>query len=154
MIRDAQAAARERTVLLVEDDEAMRALIARTLRRDGYLVVEAADGDQALDWLGLCLVDGSLERVPALIVSDIRLPHFSGLELLEGLLAAAVKIPVILITGFPSHESHLEAFDLGAERLLEKPFDLDELRLAVRSVLDTSPARPRRREGCWTNPKP
>ena len=149
-------AARERTVLLVEDDDAMRTLMARALRRDGHVVVEAADGDAALDWLGLCLFDGSLERVPALIVSDIRLPHFDGLELLEGLLAAAPKIPVILITGFPSHETSLEAFDLGAERLLEKPFDLDELREAVSSALGAWPAstRSRPRDDFWTNSRP
>jgi DNA-binding NtrC family response regulator len=98
--------------------------------------VAVADGDQALDWLGLCLFDGSLQNVPALIVSDVRLPHFSGLELLEGLLCASAEIPVVLITGFPSEETYAEAFELGAARVLAKPFALDALRLAVQNVLD------------------
>ena len=127
---------RERTILLIEDDTEMRRLLERTLARDGYTVVAVEDGDQALDWLGLCLFDGSLENVPALIVSDVRLPHFSGLELLEGLLCAAQEIPVILITGFPSEETYVEAFELGAARVLSKPFELDALRLAVSSVLE------------------
>lgn len=125
----------ERTILLIEDDAEMRRLLARTLSRDGYEVVAVADGDEALDWLGLCLFDGSLRNVPALIVSDVRLPHFSGLELLEGLLCASAEVPVVLITGFPSEETYVEAFELGAARVLAKPFDLDTLRLTVQNVL-------------------
>ena len=145
---------RERTILLIEDDTEMRRLLERALMQEGYHVVAVEDGDQALDWLGLCLFDGSLENVPALIVSDVRLPHFSGLELLEGLLGAATEIPVILITGFPSEETYAEAFELGAARVLAKPFDLDALRLAVCTVLDarspqaTLPSR--NGNGGWT----
>ncbi len=144
----------ERTILLIEDDAEMRKLVARVLERDGNEVVAVADGDQALDWLGLCLFDGSLENVPALIVSDIRLPQFSGLELLEGMLCATASVPVILITAFPSEETYAEAFELGAVRVLAKPFDLDTLRLAVRAVLDPRPAPPtltlRDRRPGWT----
>jgi DNA-binding NtrC family response regulator len=107
-------------------------------------VVAVPDGDQALDWLGLCLFDGSLARVPALIVSDVRLPEFGGLELLEGLLCAVDDVPVILITGFPSTELYAEAFELGAARVLAKPFDLDALLGAVSSVLEARSARPDR----------
>jgi len=145
---------RERTILLIEDDTEMRRLLERALTRDGYTVVAVEDGDQALDWLGLCLFDGSLENVPALIVSDVRLPHFSGLELLEGLLCAAQEIPVILITGFPSEETYAEAFELGAARVLAKPFDLDALRLAVFTVLEAHSPLPtlpvREGNGGWT----
>ena len=144
----------ESTLLLVEDDTEMRRLLERALSRDGYQVVALEDGDQALDWLGLCLFDGSLQNVPALIVSDVRLPHFSGLELMEGLLCATREIPVILITGFPSEETYVEAFELGAARVLAKPFDLDTLRLAVFTVLEARASLPtlsaRERSGGWT----
>jgi len=144
----------ERTILLIEDDEEMRKLVARVLERDGYEVVAVADGDQALDWLGLCLFDGSLVHVPALIVSDIRLPQFSGLELLEGMLCATTDVPVILITAFPSEETYAEALELGAVRVLAKPFELETLRLAVHAVLDPRPAPPaltlRDRGAGWT----
>jgi DNA-binding NtrC family response regulator len=143
---------REPTILLIEDDTEMRRLLERVLVHDGYHVVSVEDGDQALDWLGLCLFDGSLQRVPALIVSDVRLPRFSGLELLEGLLGAAAEIPVILITGFPSEETYAEAFELGAARVLAKPFDLESLRLAVFTVLEarSTVPPPRERSGGWT----
>lgn len=140
------------TILLVEDDGEMRRLLARTLERDGYHVVAATSGEEALDWLGLCLFDGSLQQVPALIVSDLRLPDFSGLELAEGLLASVEEIPMILITGFPSEQTYAEAFELGAARMLAKPFDLDELRLAVHTTLESRsslPSLPTRRSG-WT----
>lgn len=126
----------ERTILLIEDDEEMRKLLQLSLEREGYEVVALADGDQALDWLGLCVFDGSLGRVPALIVSDVRLPEFDGLELLEGLLCADPDIPVILITGFPSDELYAEALELGAARVLAKPFELETLLGAVHTVLE------------------
>jgi DNA-binding response OmpR family regulator len=125
------------TLLLVEDDTEMRRMLAAALRRDGHFVIEAANGDEALDWLAPGVLEGDLERVPDLIVSDIRLPYFSGLEILEGLQVAARRIPVILITGFPDHETHVRAAALGAERVLEKPFDLRELRAAVDTALRT-----------------
>jgi two-component system, response regulator, stage 0 sporulation protein F len=119
----------------------MRRMLAAALRRDGHLVIEASDGDEALDWLAPGVLDGDVERVPDLVVSDVRLPCFSGLEILEGLQVAARRIPVILITGFPDRETCRQAAALGAARVLAKPFDLGELRAAVRDVL-------RARTGC------
>lgn len=140
------------TVLVIEDDAEMRRLIAHTLERAGYAVVTTRNGSEAVDWLGLSVFDGSLENAPSLIVSDIRLPDFSGLDLLEAMIPTPEAVPVILITGFPSRETYAEAFDRGAARLLEKPFEMDALRLAVDDVLreqsalarPSSTRRPRR----------
>ncbi len=126
-----------RTLLLIEDDTEMRRMLAAALRRDGHVVIEAANGDDALDWLGPGVLDGDLERVPDLVVSDIRLPYFTGLEILESLQVAPRRIPVILITGFPDRETYAQASQLGAECVLEKPFDLGELRAAVHLALRT-----------------
>ena len=123
------------TLLLVEDDAEMRRMVAAALRRDGHVVVEAANGDDALDWLGPGVLDGDVERVPDLVVSDVRLPYFTGLEILESLQIAARRIPTILITGFPDREIYAQAKQLGAECVLEKPFDLGELRAAVHLAL-------------------
>jgi DNA-binding response OmpR family regulator len=123
------------TILLVEDDDEMRLMLASTLRRDGYTVVEAADGDGALEWLGPGVLEGDPDRLPALIVSDIRLPYFSGLEILEGVQLARRRLPVILITAFGDAETHARARKLGAECVLDKPFDLGDLRAAVRLAL-------------------
>jgi DNA-binding response OmpR family regulator len=126
---------RGRMLLLIEDDTEMRRMLAAALRRDGHFVVEAANGDDALDWLGPGVLDGDIERVPDLVVSDIRLPYFTGLEILESLRVAARRVPVILITGFPDRETYAQASQLGAECVLEKPFDLGELRAAVHLAL-------------------
>jgi two-component system chemotaxis response regulator CheY len=119
------------TILLVEDDAELRRLIARTLRRDGYQVVECANGDAAFDWLGDGVFDGYYERLPELIVSDVRLPYFDGFEILEVVREGLTRVPVILITGFPDDELYRRAFALGARNVLAKPFDLEDLRAAV-----------------------
>jgi CheY-like chemotaxis protein len=134
------------SILLVEDDHALRSMIAQTLRRAGYLVVECADGDEALDWLGHGILDGYYERLPALIVSDVRLPHFDGLELLDSMRSALDRVPFILITGFPDEEVYRRAFALGARNVLAKPFELEDLRAAVWTALepeDRARIRPR-----------
>lgn len=123
------------TLLLVEDDVEMRRMLGAALRRDGFVVVEAANGDDALDWLGPGVLDGDVERLPDLVVSDVRLPYFTGFEILESLQIASKRIPVILITGFPDRETHAQAARLGAECVIEKPFDLAELRAAVHVAL-------------------
>jgi len=123
------------TILLVEDDSDMRELLASALRRDGYTVIEAADGDDALEWLGLGTLEGEPRRWPALLVSDIRLPFFSGLDILEGLSLAMKRVPVVMITGFGDAETHARALGLGATCVLDKPFDLIDFRYAVRAAL-------------------
>ena len=130
------------TILLVEDDEDMREMLASELRRDGYRVVEAADGDDAVDWLGVGILDGDPERLPAVIVSDICLPYVSGLDILEGARLSPWRLPVILITGFGDADTHERARDLGAECVLDKPFSMQTLRAAVRSALQHRLRRP------------
>jgi len=130
------------TILLVEDDEDMREMLAAVLRRDGYRVVEAADGDSAVDWLGIGILDGDPERLPSLIVSDVRLPYLSGLEILEGAHLSAWRLPVILITGFGDEYTHERARDLGAECVLDKPFSMQVLSAAVRGALRSRLRRP------------
>lgn len=123
-----------RTILLVEDDAALRELLAEALRRDGYRVVDVGTGDDALEWLGPGVLDGRSDRVPSLIISDIVLPCVSGLDLLEGVRLAAPRVPVILITGFGDARTHALAQTLGARRVLDKPFELAELRAEVQRV--------------------
>jgi DNA-binding response OmpR family regulator len=126
---------RKARILLVEDDPEMRAMLCGYLRRNGYVVIEAANGDDAIDWLGPGVLEGDLERTPDLVVSDIRLPYLTGLEILEGLRVSPTPVPVILITGFGDDETHAAALAIGAECVLDKPFDLIDLRRAVRSAL-------------------
>jgi CheY-like chemotaxis protein len=118
-------------ILLAEDDPAMRALIASMLEQEGYEVVEACDGHEVLSRLEAVRTQPPLSTPPALIVSDIRMPAYSGLDLLAILRCAACPVPVILITAFGDEETHAEARELGATAVLDKPFDLDDLRALV-----------------------
>jgi len=122
-------------ILLVEDDAEMRRMLALLLRRDGYGVTEVADGDEALEWLGTGILDGEPTRIPALIVSDVRLPSVSGLDILSGARLWPRRIPVILITGFGDEDLHEQARALGAVCVLDKPFPISALRSAVRFAL-------------------
>jgi DNA-binding response OmpR family regulator len=123
------------TILLVENDRKTRHVLADCLRREGYRVVEIANGDDALEWLGSGVVDGELERIPDLVVSNVHLPYFDGLDILEQLQVCTRRIPVILITNLPDSETHAEASRLGARSVLAKPFALGELRAAVQRAI-------------------
>lgn len=123
------------TILLVEDDDDMREMLAAALRADGYTLIEAADGDDAIEWLGLGALDGEPRRWPSLLVSDVRLPYLSGLDILEGLALAGKRLPIVMITGFGDPETHERALALGATCVLDKPFGLTAFRFAVRAAL-------------------
>ncbi len=116
-------------VLLAEDDPNMRRLMARALRRDGYHVVEL-DSGASLDAEARRLE--ALGSVPSLIVSDIRMPGMSGLEVLRRVRALGWEIPIVLVTAFGDEETLNDAARDGATVVFSKPFDLDDLRLACR----------------------
>lgn len=126
-------------ILIVEDDPEMRELLSEALGRCLYDIVAVGDGNEALTWLGPAVLWGKGERIPSLIVSDIRLRNFSGLEILESMRRATHPVPVILITGFGDAEVHATAHRLGAARVLDKPFPMYELLAAVAVALRRPP---------------
>lgn len=132
--RIVQAPEHEARVLLAEDDPDMRALLARALRRIGYSVVEVQDGLALLQRVRSGL-DDEHDVAPDLIISDIRMPGCSGLEVLAGLRACDWAMPVILITAFGDEAAHAEARRLGAALLLDKPFDLDDLLHVAQAII-------------------
>ncbi|MBK9036290.1 MAG: response regulator [Myxococcales bacterium] len=115
--------------LLAEDDDELRALIARHLRRAGYDVIEAGTGRQLLE----LLVEHVLPPLDAgqpgarLVITDVRMPGRTGLEVLCLLRRVDVGIPIVIITAFGDPALHAEARDLGASAVLDKPLDLDAL---------------------------
>jgi DNA-binding NtrC family response regulator len=121
---------------LAEDDAAMRELIARTLRKAGFAVTEARNGYETLERLANRLLR---ERHLwfDLVISDVRMPGFDGLNILASIKLLPEYVPVILITAFGTRETHAAAVRMGAFAMLDKPFDLDDLMSAVR--LATSP---------------
>ena len=124
-------------VLLAEDDRELRALMAAVLRSNGYEVLEAGTGTELLDHVAFGLLRGQRHRIFDVIVSDIRLPRYSCLEILNGIRNASLTVPVVLITAFGDAETHRIAYELGA-RVLDKPFDLSELEHAVAAALKRS----------------
>jgi CheY-like chemotaxis protein len=120
-------------VVLAEDDREMRMLVATTLRRAGWDVVEAADGADLLEclaWVAEARDRGS----SCVLVSDIRMPGMSGLEALERLRQTGWAGAIILITAFGDEATHRRAEELGASMVLDKPFELEALCDAIRQV--------------------
>jgi CheY-like chemotaxis protein len=102
---------------------------------DGYEVVEVADGGGVLDELVHSLSDESSLRSFDVIITDVRMPGFSGMDVLRAVRGLPEAPPVILMTAFGNKETHREAHRLGALTVLDKPFDLDDLRAAVANAL-------------------
>jgi DNA-binding NtrC family response regulator len=126
-------------LVLAEDDDEFRTLLARTLRRAGYDVAEHKNGAQLLRTLVSNQLDGTSSEI-AMVISDIRMPGVSGLDALAGINWANWPIPVVLMTGFGDRDTHQTAARLGAAAVIDKPFDLDELLALVTKLLHN--ARP------------
>ena len=122
-------------VLVAEDDDELRWLIACALRKSGFDVIEAHDGTALLERAGEVMVQEHTIGGIDLIVSDIQMPGWSGLDVLAGLQHAGVQVPVVLITAFGDDKTHLQAARLGAVAVLDKPFDIERLRELVLASL-------------------
>jgi DNA-binding response OmpR family regulator len=122
-------------ILLAEDEPEMRAMLARRLRSRGHRVIEASDGTR-LHALIDDLVLAGPPGAPAidLVISDVRMPGCSGMEVLAWLRRCDWRTPIILITAFGDDELHAEARRLGAFAVFDKPFDLDDLCTAILNV--------------------
>lgn len=121
------------TILLGEDDDTFRALVAGVLRADGYVVEEASDGTRLQRLIRQMLLANAGERAE-LLITDIRMPGLSGLHVLETLRELDWYTPVIVMTGFGSVETEAHALELGAMAVLNKPFELEELRRRVHAA--------------------
>jgi PAS domain S-box-containing protein len=118
------------TVLLAEDEDAVRQLIAAALRSIGYEVLEARDGREALD---------ALERHAGdvhLLVTDVVMPTMGGPELVERVGARSPRTRVLYISGYAESEAVAQSVAEGRAALLSKPFTPDQIARAVRAVLD------------------
>jgi DNA-binding NtrC family response regulator len=114
-------------ILLVEDRDSLRRLLARALADEGYEVVAAATGAEAIRRLG--------ERPFDLVLTDLKLPDHSGLEVLAASRQAQPRAPVVVLTGYGTVGAAVEAMKLGAYDFLEKPLELPDLaRLVARAI--------------------
>jgi DNA-binding response OmpR family regulator len=128
------AAPRRRRILVAEDSGEMRRLIVAALQAHGYEVTEARDGMELLDCIEAAAKHGTPDRYAA-VISDVRMPWLSGLDVMAVLKAASWRTPVILITAFGDEETHLEGHDLGAAAVLDKPFEMETLTTVLRDLL-------------------
>jgi two-component system response regulator (stage 0 sporulation protein F) len=126
------------SILLAEDDKEMRSLLALMLRKEGYQVCECRDGLSLLDMLSSFFLPSEEHKNFDLIISDIRMPGITGMEILMGANELDNFPPIILITAFGDKETHMQAERLGAAALFDKPFDIDELLKKVHAILPPS----------------
>jgi len=121
----------ELTVLVIDDEPIVREVVARYLRREGYLTLEAGDGLEAR-----ALVE---QNEPALIVLDVMLPGIDGLELCRWIRERSAT-PIIMLTARGGEADRIVGLDLGADDYVTKPFSPRELVARVRTVLRRMPA--------------
>ncbi|HYM22794.1 MAG TPA: sigma-54 dependent transcriptional regulator [Vicinamibacterales bacterium] len=130
------AAASERRpprILVVDDERSMRELLAIVLKREGYDVLLAENGKMAVDLI---------EKEPIdLLISDIKMPDLSGVDVLRAAKKVDQDILGIMITAFASTDTAVEAMRLGACDYLSKPFDIDLLKMKVREKIENRQLR-------------
>ncbi|MBI5489768.1 MAG: response regulator [Deltaproteobacteria bacterium] len=122
-------------VLLADDDEETREMLATALREYGYDVTEARDGTELAAFLTWSLVGGEPGDSVDLVVTDVHMPGLSGLEALEQIRNLDPSLRAIVITGFPNDALEADARRLGADVVFDKPFLLDNLLIAVLSLV-------------------
>lgn len=114
-------------VVVAEDDPAMRHLLSSQFRAARCEVVEARDGRELWKVLLESFCDRETPREPDLIITDVRMPGESGLEVLQRARETAWLTPWIVLTAFGDIQTHFKAYRLGATYFFDKPFDVDVL---------------------------
>src|SRR6202521_3740428 len=120
-------------ILLVEDKESLRRVLRLTLENAGYSVTEAADAREAINEIG---------RVPhKVVLTDLRMPNGTGLDVLRAARAADGDVPVIVMTAFGSIDEAVQAMKDGAHDFLQKPVDSNYLLLLVARAIEQANLR-------------
>ncbi len=125
--RQKPEAEREETILVIEDDRSLREGLALNFKLQGYSVLTAADGEEGMRM--------AFDARPDLIVLDIMLPDYSGLEILTELRKKQEHLPVLILSARDRLEQKVEGLTLGADDYLTKPFELPELLARVEAML-------------------
>ncbi len=115
-------------ILIVDDEQGMRQLLSLVFGRANHQVRAAENGRQALEMLRAEAAD--------LIISDVKMPDMGGIELLRAAREFLPDVGVVMMTAFATVETAREAFKLGADDFIQKPFDVDELKLIVEKALE------------------
>jgi DNA-binding response OmpR family regulator len=121
------------TILLVDDEDAVQKLLAYPLEHEGYRVVPARDGEEALDRFAAEHVD--------LVVLDVMLPKLDGLEVCKRLRAQSM-VPIIMLTARDDELDKVVGLELGADDYITKPFSIREFRSRIRALLRRAATMP------------
>lgn len=119
---------RSTKILVIDDEEAARYGIGKSLEREGYQVELASDGKEALRKIR--------EFQPQTVISDINMPEMDGIALLREVARLADPPPVVLVTAYGSETLAIQALRAGAYDYISKPFDVEDLRLVVRNAIE------------------
>jgi DNA-binding response OmpR family regulator len=114
-------------ILLVDDEQPIQTLLSFPLQRDGYEVVQASDGNEALARFG--------EQAFDLVVLDLMLPRMDGLEVCKRLRAKGSTVPIIMLTAKSEEIDKVLGLELGADDYITKPFSMREFRSRVKAAL-------------------
>ena len=125
---DSACPANSKRILVVEDEDNTRHALTKLLTREGFLVEGVANGYEALCYLRRQSVN--------LIVTDIKMPTMDGITFLRELNKNFPKSNVIMITAYGGVDSYLEAMNLGAFEYINKPVQIDELKIIMKKILD------------------
>jgi DNA-binding response OmpR family regulator len=117
---------RAQRILLVDDEESIRTLLSYPLRKDGYEVVQATDGREALDRFGETTFD--------LVVLDVMMPRLDGFEVCRRLRARS-SVPIIMLTAKADEVDKVVGLEIGADDYITKPFSVREFRSRVKAAL-------------------
>jgi len=130
--RDMKKKTDTRTILVIEDDETMRAAMKKIFELDGYVVKLAADSTELTATLD--------EVTPDLILMDVGLPWLNGFELGQMLKEHRdlKRIPLVFVSGKTSDEDVKRAFEIGADDYIKKPFEIEKLKKTVQALLKIS----------------
>ncbi|MGQ0809697.1 MAG: sigma-54-dependent transcriptional regulator [Nitrospiraceae bacterium] len=115
-------------ILVVDDEQSLRDVLSIMLKRAGYDVTLASDCEEAIAHIGKEIFD--------LVITDLKMPKGSGLDVLKAVKAASPETVVLMITAYATAESAVEAMKHGAYDYLTKPFQVDEVQLIVRNALE------------------
>jgi two-component system response regulator PilR (NtrC family) len=115
-------------ILVVDDEQSLRDVLSIMLKRAGYAVTTAMDGEEAVELLSREIFD--------LVITDLRMPKIDGMEVLKAVKSASPETVVLIITAFATADSAVEAMKQGAYDYLTKPFQVDEVQLIIRNALE------------------
>lgn len=120
------------TLLIVEDEPTIQ-LILEFVLQDDYQIILKNDGLEAMEWL-------EAGNPVDMVIADVNMPYLSGYEMLEAIRSSSFfrDLPILILSGLESSEERIKCFDLGADDFVVKPFNPDEVKARIKSILRRS----------------